>query len=232
MKYDTINDGEATPLQIPDDGDSVEDGTSVAPSSTKNKRTSSIIVRTLLVGTAVGALLLLAGPSKMMTTMNKSRNADGMMVASKIGLCSLAEVEEEPCRVAEGTFSGVSCKGSVDTSSYIGSTGYCAGPGGPFAETHESLIFFETCYKTDVPNLPFVAPNGRCWTASHRVKTWSWDDKQFSLSAYTCDPDFDGSTDIYKKKGIWHISAPLSDGSCGYPCPEAYSLWLWPPPTE
>ena len=188
-------------------------------------KTKTVVRTLLLVGTAVGALLLLAGPSKMMTTRNTSRNVvvDGMVVSSTATQADTIHFKR--CRVppVDETFNGYSCRDS---------TGYCAGPGGPFAETHESLIFFETCYKTDVPNLPFVAPNGRCWTASHRVKTWSWDDKQFSLSAYTCDPDFDGSTDIYKKKGIWHISAPLSDGSCGYPCPEAYSLWLWPPPTE
>ena len=79
MTYNTINDGEATPLQIPE-------GTSVAPRSTNNKRTSSSsIVRALMVGTAmaVGALVLrMAGPAKMVTTMHKTRNVDGMVVAS------------------------------------------------------------------------------------------------------------------------------------------------------
>ena len=79
MTYNTINDGEATPLQIPE-------GTSVAPRSTNNKRTSSSsIVRALMVGTAmaVGALVLrMAGPAKMVTTMHKTRNVDGMVVVS------------------------------------------------------------------------------------------------------------------------------------------------------
>jgi len=74
MKYDTIEDGEATPLQI-------SEGASVAPSSTNNKRTSSIIVRALMVGTTLCALLLMAGHSKM--TMNKTSNVDGMVVVSE-----------------------------------------------------------------------------------------------------------------------------------------------------
>ena len=51
MPYDTINDGEATPLQI-------SEGASVAPRSTNNKRTSSIIVRAMMVGTAIYQLSL------------------------------------------------------------------------------------------------------------------------------------------------------------------------------
>ena len=81
MTYDTINDDEATPLKI-QGGYSVEDGTIAAPCSTK-KRASSSIVRVLMIGTAVavGVLLVMAGPSQM-TTMNKSSNVDGMVVAS------------------------------------------------------------------------------------------------------------------------------------------------------
>ena len=110
-----INDGEATPLQILEDGYSVEDGIrGIAPRRTNNKRTSSIIVRALRVSTAivaVGALLLLmAGPSKR-TTINSSRssNVDGMVVVSS-AINHLSTIEA--CYVAEGTFSGLSCKNS------------------------------------------------------------------------------------------------------------------------
>ena len=51
MPYATIkNDGEATPLQIPEDGYSVDATTAAALSSTK-KPTSSTIVRTVMMGT-------------------------------------------------------------------------------------------------------------------------------------------------------------------------------------
>ena len=213
MKYDTIEDGESTPLHK--GGYSEE-----APSSTKNKRTSSSIVRALLVGTAVavGVLLLLTGPSsKMMTTINTSRNVvDGMVVSSTATQAGNDHVTR--CRVAKGTFSGLSCKGSVDTSTYIGSNGYCAGPGESFGE-HSAMTSFETCYVT-ITGLDSVPTLHYCWSHSHRAKNWSWDNKHFNLSYYRCDP-FDDHT---------HISAPLADGSCGNPCPEVYSLWIWPPP--
>ena len=109
-----INDGEATPLQILEDGYSVEDDSSgVAPRSTNNG-TSSSIVRVLRVSTAivaVGALLLLmAGPSKR-TTINSSRssNVDSMVIVSS-AINHLSTIEA--CYVAEGTFSGLSCKNS------------------------------------------------------------------------------------------------------------------------
>ena len=71
MKYDTMEDGESTPLQ--EGGYSADSPTAAAP-STKN-RTSSAIARAMMVGTAVGVLLLMAGHSKMMT---RSNNVDGM----------------------------------------------------------------------------------------------------------------------------------------------------------
>ena len=97
MTYDTIEDGESTPLH--------EGGYSEDALSTKNKRiSSSIIVRALMVGTTVGALLLMAGHSKM--TMNKTSNVDGMVVVSS------KTTDDHPCAPATGTFSGLSCKNS------------------------------------------------------------------------------------------------------------------------
>ena len=218
MKYDTIEDGESTPLHK--GGYSEE-----APST--NKRTSSSIVRALLVGTAVGALLLLAGPSKA-TTRNTSRNVvDGLVVDSSTATWP-GNVHSKRCRVAEGTFSGVSCKGSVDTSSYIGSTGYCAGPGESFGDHPVMTSDFETCYVT-ITGLDSVPTLHYCWSHSHRVKNWSWDNKHFSVSHYRCDPKgyFD---DIVYNPRHTHISVPLADGSCGNPCPDVSSLWIWPPP--
>ena len=72
MTYGTVEDGESTPLKI--QGGYADDATDVA----WNQRASSALVRTLLVGTTVGALLLLAGHSKM--TRNSSSTVDGMMV--------------------------------------------------------------------------------------------------------------------------------------------------------
>jgi len=72
MTYDTIKDGDSTPLQ--EGGYSIDGtSTSAAPFSTKNKHTSSAIVRAMMVGAAVGVLLLMmAGYSKMM--MDSSSN--------------------------------------------------------------------------------------------------------------------------------------------------------------
>ena len=199
MTYDTIEDGESTPLH--------EGGYSEDALSTKNKRiSSSIIVRALMVGTtvAVGALLVMAGPLKM-TTMNKSRNVDGMIVVSS---ATSHLSESEACYVAEGTFSGLSCKNSK---------GLCAGPGdswGGFAYMHH----YETCY---VSNNPY--PNDRCWSRSHTVSScYSGMGAHICDYFYNrCDPDgyFDGDNG-YKRDGIWHVSTPLSDGSCGNPCQE------------
>ena len=91
MQYNTIEDGESTPLH--------EGGYSKEPLST-NKRTSSIIVRAMMVGTAMamGALLLMAGPSKIMT-MHQSNNVDGMVVVSST---TSPRSEIEACYVAVG----------------------------------------------------------------------------------------------------------------------------------
>ena len=54
MTYDTINDGEATPLQI-------SEGTTAAAPNSRKKRASPIIVRAMMVGTAVGTRDLVGG---------------------------------------------------------------------------------------------------------------------------------------------------------------------------
>ena len=99
MTYDTINAGEATPLKI--QGGYSDDATGVAPSSTK-KSASSSIVRTMLVGTAVavGVFLLMAGPSKMMTTMNKSSNVDGMVSNLQTPYVTYTNWTPNPTRVS------------------------------------------------------------------------------------------------------------------------------------
>ena len=184
MTYDTIENGESTPLQIPE-------GTSVAPSSTKNKHTSSIIVRALMVGTTVGALLLMAGHSKM-TTMNKTSNVDGMVVVSSTVKCT----------PATGTFSGLSCKNNKS---------FCAGPGGSFSQRGNRKDF-ETCYVSNNPS-----PNDRCWSHSHTVCAGLG----CHLYYDRCDPlGYNDGDKGYDEYGIWHVSAPHSDGSCGYPCRE------------
>jgi len=78
MKYDTIEDGESTPLQ---EGGYSDDGTSTsAAPNTTNKHTRSTIVRILMVGTTVGTLLLMiTGHSKMMARYS---NVDGMVAVS------------------------------------------------------------------------------------------------------------------------------------------------------
>ena len=209
MPYATINDGEATPLQIPDDGYSTECTTAAAPSSTK-KPTSSTIVRALMVATAVavGTLLLLAGPSKM--TRNSASHVDGMVVvSSRPGICRITS-DGGPCYVAEGTFSGLSCKNKH---------GYCAGPGGSFGGGHAARTDFETCYVSNNP-----PPNNRCWSRSHCVITCS---TYYVGSFVRCDPVgyFDGDSG-YKRDGIWHVSTPFPDGSCGNPCRE-FSHYIW-----
>ena len=195
MTYDTINDEESTPLKI--QGGYSDDATGVAPSSTK-KPTSSTIVRALMVGTAVGALLLMAGPSKM-TTLNKSSNVDGMVIVSSLAT---------RCTPATDTFSGLSCKNE---------DGYCAGPGGSFSlNATNAMSHFDTCYVSN--NDP---PNDRCWSHSHTVRNCDLWSEHCYLSADRCDPDgyFDGD-DSYVFFGIWHVQTPLSDGSCGNPCRE------------
>ena len=230
MPYATIHEGEATPLQIPHDGYSA-DSTGVAPST--KKRASSIIVRAMMVGTAMamGTLLLMAGHSKMMTR-NSSRNVDGMVVVS-----STATQDSSDCAPATGTFSGLSCKDS---------NGYCAGPHGLWEEpgVAKALNHFETCFVSNNP-----PPNDRCWSRSHGdggdifyVKTdvidhnYIMNNYQVDTVApkqvrfiqpedgtgfYRCDPVgyFDGDSG-YDQDGVWHVSTPLSDGSCGNPCRE------------
>ena len=189
MTYATINDGEATPLQIS------EGTSSVAPSSTKNKRTSSIIVRALMVGTTVGALLLMAGHSKM--TMNKTSNVDGMVVVSS------KTTDDHPCAPATGTFSGKSCKDRY---------GWCAGPGESFGG-YAKIDDFETCY---------VSQNGYCWSHSHPVTECAESMYVLCTTVYQrCDPVgyYDGDSG-YAREGFWHVSAPKLDGSCGNRCEE------------
>ena len=66
MKYDTIEDGESTPLQ----GGSSNTAPSAAPNKTTPASSSTAIVRAFMIGTTAGALLM-AGHSKM---MNSSSN--------------------------------------------------------------------------------------------------------------------------------------------------------------
>ena len=188
MTYDTIEDGESTPLH--------EGGYSKDAPSMKNKHTSAFIVCALMVGTAVAvsALLLMAGPSKMMTMNNKSSNIDGMVVVSSA--TSRLSNDEDPCVVATGTFSGLSCKDSQ---------GHCAGPGESF-RTHLAMNHYETCY---------VSQNGYCWSRSHTFTICE-------LTSYPrCDPKgYNDGNKHYDEKGIWHVLAPYLDGSCGNPCKE------------
>ena len=191
MTYDTIEDEESTPLH---DGGYSANSTTAAALSTK-KPTSSTIVRAMMVGATVGVLLLMAGPS-MMTMNTRSRNVDGMVVVSS----ATSRLSDEQCAPATGTFSGLSCQGS---------DGWCAGAGESFRE-YPAMLYFETCY---------VSQNGYCWSHSHEV---DGNLGTLFIDYYTrCDPDgyIDGRYD-YKSYGIWHISAPLSDGSCGNPCQE------------
>ena len=231
--YDTINDGEATPLQIPEDGDSV-DGAKVDP-RTKKPTSSSTIVRALMVGTAVGALLLMAGPTKM-TTMHNSSNVDSMVVVSS-ATCRLSDIASCLVPPAGEAFSGLSCKNKF---------GYCAGPHGLWKEpgVAKAMNHFETCFVSNNP-----PPNNLCWSRSYDdggdifyVKTdvidhnYIMNNYQVDTVApkqvrfiqpedgtgfYRCDPVgyFDGDSG-YDQDGVWHVSTPLSDGSCGNPCRE------------
>ena len=159
----------------------------------------------MLVGTTVGTLLLMS--SHLMMLLRSSRNIDGMVVVSS---AATQGTDITKCAPATGPFSGLSCKDAF---------GYCAGPGESFGDHPVMTSDFETCYVT-ITGLDSVPTLHYCWSHSHRAKNWSWDNKHFNLSYYRCDP-FDDHT---------HISAPLADGSCGNPCPEVYSLWIWPPP--
>ena len=214
MTYDTINDGEATPLQI-------LDGTSVAPRSTKHKRTSSIIVRALMVGTivAVGALLLMAGPSKM-TTMNKTSNVDGMVVVSSARFGDVDECRPktgtshddiDPCVPQTGTFSGLSCKHGMDWCHWCSDGKWRTM--GWWSVPIPDMDDFETCY---------VSQNGYCWSHSHAISVCRESVFGGCKTYYKrCDPVgyFDGD-DGYNKDGFWHVATPLPDGSCGNPCQE------------
>ena len=163
------------------------------------------VVRAMLVVTAiaVGVLLLMAGPSKM--TMNiHSRNIDGMVVASGATQAS-KDAEDTPCLVPlyGEAFSGLSCKDS---------DGFCARGGESFGE-HSAMDHFETCY---------VSPNGYCWSRSHTATSCVYIGGYICFADYErCDPVgyFEGD-DGYDKFGVWHVSAPRSDGSCGHPCRE------------
>ena len=219
MKYDTIEDGESTPLHA---GGYSED----AP-STKNKHTSSIIVRALMVGTvvAVGALLLMAGPSTMTTMNNKSNTVDDMVVVS-------SNPPTTVCAPATGTFSGLSCKKQADG----GVWNICAFPGDKWryynwdeknAENlgiHYDMHHFETCYVSN--NQP---PNDRCWSRAHTV-TSCVDNPQVpagicNTSYRRCDPvGYNDGDEDYDKDGFWHVQTPLPDGSCGNPCREFKSF--------
>ena len=204
--YDTIEDGESTPLH---EGGCSAVSTIAATPRTK-KPTSSTIVRALMVGTAVavGVLLLMAGPSsKMMTTMNKSRNVDGMVVASGATQASTDAEDITPCLVPPygEAFNGLSCKNE---------DGFCAGGGESFGE-HSAMDNYETCY------VSYNSPPYRCWSHSHRVKKCDFSIGVCFPESDRCDPVgyFDGD-DGYDIFGVWHVSAPLSDGSCGNPCRE------------
>jgi len=84
----------------------------------------------------------------------------------------------------------------------------------------------ETCYVSN--NDP---PNDRCWSRSDTVEDCPGC-YYFCHEEYErCDPvgyfdndrgykNDDETPDGYNKYGVWHVSAPLSDGSCGNPCKE------------
>ena len=202
MTYATIKDGESTPLH---EGRCSADSTTSAAPSTK-KRASSSIVRAMMVGTAVavGTLLLMAGPSKR-TTRNTSSHVDGMVVVS-------SATEYNACydSPATVTFSGLSCKDSK---------GYCAGPHGLWEEpgVAKAMHDYETRY---------VSQNGYCWSRSVTLHVcYGAKILQNCETVYDrCDPVgyFDGDNG-YNDFGFWHVSTPLSDGSCGDPCREFMS---------
>ena len=206
MKYDTINDGDATPLQILENGYSMEDGSSgVAPRRTNNTRTSSRIVRAVLVvGTAVVAvgalLLLLAGPSKMLTTMN----------ASSCWNCVSPDPPPAECTPATGRFYSLSCKSSD------GYHNVCVRDGHGWDRIPLNWQRFQTCYVSN--NAP---PNDRCWSRSHTVTSCGITLGLCTTSYQRCDPVgyLDGDQN-YNKDGVWHVQRPLPDGTCGNPCQE------------
>ena len=197
MTYATIEDGESTPLQ---GGHSVE---AISGHTSTNKRAVAAIVCAVMVGATISALvLMMAGPLTM--PLNGSSNVDTMVVVSSTATQEKGS-DITKCAPATGKFSGLSCKDS---------DGNCAGPGSSFGE-HPGNDFFETCYVSN--NSP---PNDRCWSCSHTVSLcalWVFCDDYHER----CDPVgyLDGDID-YNKDGVWHVSAPLSDGSCGNPCQE------------
>ena len=78
MKYDTIEDGESTPLQ----GGSSNTAPSAAPNKTTPASSSTAIVRAFMIGTTAGALLM-TGHSKMMnSSSNIVDNVYGTMAAT------------------------------------------------------------------------------------------------------------------------------------------------------
>ena len=168
------------------------------------------VVRAMLVVTAVavGVLLLMTGPSKMMMNI-RSRNVVDMVVASGATQVS-KDAEDTPCLAPPygEAFSGYSCKDK---------DGFCAGGGEAFG-LHLAMDHFETCYVSN--NDP---PNDRCWSHSHTVTINCVYIPEFicETSYDRCDPVgyFDGEYG-YDKFGVWHVSAPRSDGSCGNPCQE------------
>jgi len=143
-------DEESTPFQIQGQGGySNDDGTntiSAAP-STKNKHTSSAIVRTMMmVGTVtvVGVLLLImTGHSKMMMNNPSSHAIDGMVVMSmETQEGSIPHLVVAPCLVPPvGTpFGGTS------------TTNTCEG------------YAFETCYEAKVGGV-----SSYCWSKSYQI---------------------------------------------------------------
>ena len=198
----TLLNVSSSPVVVAHDHSNKHPNTTGNPASWKTKK----VVRAMLVVTAaaVGILLVLAGPSKMMT-MNKSRNIDGMVVDScNASKCKDAE-DDTPCLVPPygEAFSGLSCKDS---------DGFCAGGGEAFRE-HSAMDHYETCY---------VSQNGYCWSRSHTATSCVYIGGYICFTdSERCDPVgyFDGD-DGYDKFGVWHVSAPPSDGSCGNPCQE------------
>merc|ERR1711865_1254813 len=190
-------------------------GQSDTAPSTNNKYASSAIVCALMMGTAaVGVLLLMrTGPLKM-TLTNSSRNVDTMVVVSSAATHEKKgyyRIDVTDCAPATGTFSGLSCKDS---------DGWCAGTGEAFGK-HSAMNEYETCYVSN--NDP---PNDRCWSRSDTVEDCPGCYYFCHEENERCDPvgyfdndrgyfNDDETPDGYNKYGVWHVSAPLSDGSCG-----------------
>ena len=71
---------------------------------------------------------------------------------------------------------------------------------------------FETCFGLGGPN------GNRCWSKSHHDSTWGGN--------YPCVPKaliIDGTP------MKWHVTKPLSDGTCGEPCNYEFNEWVQEP---